>query len=281
MTSIFTLIPDIQALLAEKLTKVEFTAELGQDSSYKPTLRLSQMGDRCPCALWHSIHKPELAEKLPPQALFKYGFGHMIEAAVIKLAKEAGHEVTGEQDHVELDGISGHRDCVIDGCIVDVKSASSFSFAKFKDKSIATSDSFGYLSQLDGYLLASRGDPLVRDYEKAYLLAVDKQLGSMCLYEHSLREAHIRARIAEYKQIVARDTAPKCTCGVQPDGESGNIKLDTNASYSAFKFVCFPNLRTFLYSGGPRYLTKVVRTPSWKGQSLIEVDKNGKLVYNS
>src|SRR3954471_23260274 len=98
MTSIHTLVSDIQALLSERTTEVSFTAKIGHDSSRTPTLRLSQMGDRCPCALWHSIHKPELAEQLPPWAQMKYGFGHMIEAAVIQLAKAAGHEVTGEQD---------------------------------------------------------------------------------------------------------------------------------------------------------------------------------------
>lgn len=241
----------------------------------EPHLRLSQMGDRCPCALWHSIHKPELAEKLPPWAQFKYAYGHLIEAMVIKLAKAAGHEVTGEQDALELDGVPGHRDCVIDGCCVDIKSASSFSFAKFKDKSIATSDSFGYLSQLDGYILAARGDPLVRDHRKGYLLAVDKTLGHMVLYEHRLRETHIRERIAEYKAIVALDKPPGCTCGTRPEGKSGNIGLDTKASYNVFKHICVPNLRTFLYADGPKYLTHVARVPE-----VIEVDKHGKIVYN-
>jgi len=41
--------------------------------------------------------------------------------------------------------ILGHRDCVIDGCVVDVKSTSSIGFKKFRDGSIKHSDSFGYL----------------------------------------------------------------------------------------------------------------------------------------
>src|SRR5258705_12324610 len=103
------------------------------------------MGPRCPKALWHSIHTPEKAEALPPWVLIKFSYGHVIEALAIALAKAAGHTVEGEQGHVEFDGIVGHRDCVIDGCVVDVKSSSSRGFIKFKDNSISHDNPFGYL----------------------------------------------------------------------------------------------------------------------------------------
>jgi hypothetical protein len=194
---------------------------------------------------------------------------------VLALAKAAGHDVRGEQDEIILDGIRGHRDCVIDGCIVDVKSSSSRSFIKFKDGSIKDNDSFGYLDQLDAYLLGSADDPLVTVKDKAYLLAIDKQLGHMVLYEHTLREQHIRNRISAYRAISERTDPPTCECGTVADGKSGNIKLDIKASYSAYKHCCFPRLRTFIYADGPRYLIKVVRKPD-----VIEVDKFGKIVYN-
>lgn len=288
MPSIHTLIPDIQHLITKKdgwftqeisdaLAKeisLRLSAQLGA-ANRTPTLRLSQMGPKCPCALWHSIHSPHLAESLPPWAEVKFAFGHIIEALTIALAKAAGHEVTGEQDVLSVDGIIGHRDCVIDGCVVDVKSTSSFGFAKFKDGSLAQNDSFGYLDQLDGYLVGSQHDDLVRTKDRGYLLAIDKTLGHMCLYEHKVREAHIKERIKHYKEIVSYNRSPTCQCGTVPDGKSGNLKLDIKASYSSFKHVCFPYLRTFLYSDGPRYLTKVVRIPD-----VPEVDKHGKPVYH-
>lgn len=238
------------------------------------TLRLSRLGLRCPCALWHEVNHPELAEALPPWAIFKYSYGHILEAMAIHLAKKAGHTVTGEQDELRVDGIVGHRDCVIDGCIVDVKSTSSISFKKFKDKSLAQNDSFGYLDQLDGYLVGSLQDPLVTDKEHAYILAIDKQLGHMCLYEHYIREQQIRERIKKYKEIVERTTPPDCECGTKDVGRSGNVGLDTKASYSAYKWQCFPGLRCFLYADGPVYLTKVVRKPD-----VTEIDKDGKIIY--
>lgn len=285
--NIHTLIPDIYKTVGGKVGfNAELTRHLSEDIGVRlatqfgevrgpPRLRLSQLGPRCPRALWYSIHKPEMAEDLPPWAEIKYSFGHILEALVIALAKAAGHEVTGEQDEVVLDGIVGHRDCVIDGCVVDVKSAASRSFTKFKDKSIATSDSFGYLEQLDGYVCASVEDPLVRIKDRGYLLAIDKQLGHLALYEHITREDHIRRRIRDYKDIISLPIAPKCNCETIPEGKSGNVKLGVKASYSEFKHCCFPNLRTFLYATGPVFLTKVVRLPD-----VIEIDKLGNVVYN-
>lgn len=257
---------------------IRLKGQLGEEKG-PPRLRLSAMGPKCPCALWHSIHRPDLAEPLPPWAEIKYSYGHIIEALAISLAKAAGHEVKGEQDVLTVDGITGHRDCVIDGCIVDVKSSSSPGFLKFKTGSIAQDDSFGYLDQLDGYLAGSLQDDLVRVKDKAYLLAIDKTLGHMVLYEHQFREEHIRERIDRYKRIVDSDQPPPCTCGVVPDGQSGNIALDLTASYNRFKYTCFPNLRTFLYAGGPRYLTKVVKRPVNKNGPIPEIDKNGKYIY--
>ncbi len=287
MTEIKTLIPDIYRMVGsqENWLTNDITAKFVSELSIKlqesfrekegPRLRLSQMGPKCPSELWHSIHSPLLAEPLPAWARIKYTYGHILEALVIAMAKAAGHEVTGEQDAVSVDGIIGHRDCVIDGCLVDVKSAASRSFQKFKDGTIASEDTFGYLDQLDGYLVGSASDPLVRVKDKGYLLAIDKQLGHMCLYEHHLREESIRKRIRDYRAIVSLDKAPTCTCETIPEGKSGNIKLGIKSSYNAFKYCCNPRLRTFLYASGPIYLTKVVRRPD-----VVEIDRNGKVVYN-
>jgi len=286
--NIHTLIPDIYARVTKKdnwFTE-DISADLSQQISRrlqvhfnedgrKPHLRLSGLGPMCPCALWYSIHHPEMAEPLPAPAVIKYSYGHVLEALAISLAKAAGHTVTGEQDELVVDGVVGHRDCVIDGCIVDIKSTSSIGFNKFKDKSLAQNDSFGYLDQLDGYLVGSLSDPLVSNKEHAYILAIDKTLGKMVLYEHRVREMHIRLRIEQYRSIIEQDKPPLCKCGTVGHGAAGNIKLDTRASYSAWKHCCFPNLRTFLYAEGPLYLTKVVRVPD-----VPEVDKNGKLIYN-
>jgi len=286
--TIYTLVKDIYDVVGKDgwfnhdLSQ-DFSGELGRrllestgPRTEVPGLRLSKMGECCPCQLWHSVHTPELAEPYQPWAKIKFTYGHILETLVISMAKASGHEVTGEQDEVILDGVKGHRDCVIDGCTVDVKSINSLGFQKVKAGLVAT-DTFlrDYLDQLDGYTVASYEDPLVRVKDKAYILFIDKVLGKLHLYEHRIREQSIRDRIRECKRIVGLRSPPRCTCGEVHDGKSGNIKLDTKASYNPFKYQCRPNLRCFLYSDGPRYLTKVVRKPD-----VIEVDRNGKVIYN-
>lgn len=254
--------------------------ERSQPRNERGTLRLSKMGEYCPCQLWHSVHSPMDAERPQPHALIKFTYGDILETLVIALAKAAGHEVTGEQDEVTLDGVKGHRDCVIDGCIVDVKSVNSLGFQKVKSGLVPT-DPFlrDYLDQLDGYTVASYEDPLVRIKDKAYIVFIDKVLGKLALYEHYVREASIRSRIETYKRIV-EGPCPACSCGKVPDGKAGNIKLDVKASYNPFKYQCNPNLRTFIYSDGPRYLTKVVKRPMYQGVPVLEVDRHGKIVHN-
>lgn len=293
-SNIKTLIVDIEHLLKQRGWADEnFASDLSKDIAVRlriqfgtaakhNALRMSKMGNQCPRALWYSIHQPELAESLPAWANLKYSFGHTIEALAIALAKSAGHLVTGEQDELVLDGIVGHRDCVIDGCIVDVKSAASRSFNKFKSGSIAQDDLFGYLDQLDCYVLSSRLDPLVTVKDKGYLLVIDKQLGHMCVYEHRVtsdREAILRERISRYKKIIRLEHAPPCECGTHTE-DNGNTILDTRASYSSFKHSCFPRLRTFLYAGGPVYMTRVVKRPFNNKGPIPEVDKVGNPVYN-
>jgi hypothetical protein len=274
MSSINTLITDIEYFIETNEDWYERVLYCNSANT-KPSvqvqpgnrgLRLSGLGDKCPRALWYSIHHPEMAEPLPANAKFKYGYGHVIESMALSLARLAGHTVEGEQDELVVDGIIGHRDAVVDGCVVDVKSCSSIAYLKYKDKTFGPhNDDFGYLYQLDGYVLGSIVDPLVTVKDKGYIFAIDKTLGHMVLYEHVLREQLILSRIRKYREISGLSQPPRCTCGLKPHGSSGNIGLDVKASYSLYKYCCFPELRTFLYTERgqtkPVHLVKVVRTP--------------------
>jgi hypothetical protein len=288
--SIHTLRDDIYSLVKTRgwwtdELRTEYSAEVAlrlQDRfnqpDRKPSLRMSKLGPQCPHALWHSIHKPELAEPLPARAEIIFTYGHMLEALVIALAKASGHLVTGEQDELVVDGVVGHRDCVLDGCICDVKSVTNMGFQKYEDGSLWEDDLFGYLDQLDAYAVGSLEDPLVTVKDKAYIVAINKEKGNIAVYEHTVRAASIVDRIARYKEIVGLSAPPDCDCEIVVDGESGNLKLGTRASYSPFKFVCHPHLRTCIGSGAPRYFTKVVKWPSYRGVPLTEVDKYGNFV---
>jgi hypothetical protein len=207
-------------------------------------------------------------------------YGHILEALVLTLARAAGHTVTGEQDELEVCGVLGHRDAVIDGCLVDVKSSSVLALEKLKSGSIEQDDSFGYLDQLDAYLSGSALDPLTTVKDRGYLLGIGKELGHLALHEHKHRPDHIEKRLRDYQRIVALPQPPACGCGTEPFQASGNVKLDTRASYDEMRYVCHPHLRTFIYAERSKpkivYLTKVVREP----KNVKEIDKHGRVVYN-
>lgn len=243
---------------ADKLAQ-RISVRIGEERG-KPTLRLSNLGSPCERKLWYSINSPQVAEKLPPSACIKFLFGDILEEMLFWLASLAGHDVTGEQDEVVVEGVTGHRDGVIDGTLVDAKSASSYSFQKFENHLVQDHDAFGYLTQLDTYLEGS-DDPLVRNKDEAAFLVIDKQLGKICLDKHPRKGVDYKKMVAEKRAMLGSNLPPARPYFPEPDGKSGNLKLGIACSYCSFKKECYPSLRTFIYANGPRFLTRVERVP--------------------
>lgn len=227
----------------------------------KRGLRMSNIGKPCGRQLWYSVNGYE-KEELSASARLKFLYGDILEELLLLLAELAGHKVEGRQDVQEIAGIEGHRDAVIDGVITDVKSASTFSFKKFEEHKLDEDDPFGYREQLQSYIHSGQTDDIVTDKTRGAFLAVDKTLGNLCLDVHKRREHPEIEKVYEYKKdMVSREEPPARKYSPEPDGKSGNLKLPMPCSYCEFKQSCHPGLRTFIYSTGPRYLTKVVRVP--------------------
>jgi hypothetical protein len=226
-------------------------------------LSLSSIGTPCKRKLWYKINETNSAEPLQANALLKFFFGDMIEELVLAIVKAAGHDVQGEQDKLDVHGIKGHRDCVIDGMTVDVKSASPFAFKKFKDGNLRDDDPFGYISQLSSYVYAGKDDPLVTNKTAGAFLVIDKVNGHICLdaydFEEDLKtkEEEMLAAKELVKGPIPEDRIPP----VPQSKTSQNTKLDMQCSYCEFRKVCWPEARTFLYSTGPLHLVDVVDTP--------------------
>ena len=97
----------------------------------KFSLRMSNIG-RPSRQLWfENKNQNEITLSASNQIRFLYG--HILEAIVIMFVRMAGYKVTDQQKEVNVDGISGHIDCKINGEVVDVKTASMLSFDKFSD----------------------------------------------------------------------------------------------------------------------------------------------------
>ena len=225
-------------------------------------LRFSVLGkkDR---QIWYQANKPEVAEKMPGKQNFKFLYGDVLEVLALFLTKEAGHEVTDYQRGVEEDGVKGSIDAKIDGVLVDVKSASSYSFEKFKSGAYLFDDPFGYVSQLSGYANALEAS-------RAGYLVLDKVHGDIAFVE--LDKEYIDGnppgpRIAKLRDVIKSSTPPPRCYPTVPEGKSGNQKLGVGCSYCPFKEDCYKDanggkgLRKFFYSRGPVWLTHVAREP--------------------
>lgn len=284
--SIDTLVDDIYALFDNEQFVVsessanDFGRQLAHhirnrlnDERKAPTLRLSNLGSPCSRKLWYTINTPGDGEKLPAEARIKFLFGDILEELLLFLAQEAGHLVEGQQDEVNVNGVVGHRDAVIDGRLVDCKSASSYSFKKFQSNGLREDDPFGYLVQLGAYLHGSAGDPAVRERDLASFLVIDKQLGKITLDTYSKADIDYDKMVDDKREMLAQREPPPRTYKAEPEGKSGNMALGVACSYCPFKTKCWPEMRTFLYSSGPKFLTKVVNVPR-----VPEVDSNGNIV---
>jgi hypothetical protein len=224
----------------------------------------SNLGTKCDVKLWRIVNTPDEAEPLDAQALGTFFYGDILEILCLALAKAAGHKVEGLQEKLKIGSMEGSGDCIIDGMVVDVKSASSFGFKKFEDNNLKEDDPFGYISQISSYLYGYRKDPRVTYKDRAAFLVVKKDRFKLCLDEYDLADevAFKLAELTRAKEVVQKTKAPENKQPAVPDGKSGNYKLGTMCSYCQFKKSCWPNMRTFIYSTGPRYLTAVKRVPN-------------------
>lgn len=277
--TIETLVDDIYGVLDERHDhevnedNVQFAGELFKDllrtrlkkreaKSGEEVLRFSSLGKR-DRQLWYAANKPEAAEPLSPKSSLKFLYGDCIEVLLLFLAKEAGHDVQNCQLGVECDGVKGSIDATIDNILTDVKSASSFSFEKFKSGNFKFDDPFGYLAQLGGYANAT-------GHKRAGFLVADKVHGDICFAEldnYDIEGNTPGPRISKLREVIKdRSPPPRCYSAV-PEGKSGNQKLAIGCSYCPFKEDCWKDanggkgLRKFVYSRGPVWLTEVAREP--------------------
>lgn len=233
-----------------------------QDRTQKEILRMSNIG-KPERRLWFDAHtQSDTTEKLEPNIQIKFLYGHLLEVLLLFFVRLAGHVVQSEQKEVTVSGIKGHMDSVIDGEVIDVKTASGYAFKKFKDGTLAQNDSFGYLSQLAGYEKAEKTN-------NGGFLVMNKETGELTVFiPDDLEKPNITHRIKEVKQAMNRKTPPEYCYPPIPDGVSGNMKLPRDCTWCPHKFECHKDandgqgLRTFNYAKGRVYLTQVEKLPN-------------------
>ena len=226
----------------------------------KRNLRLSSIG-RPARQLWYDKNSDKDVIPLEPSTRIKFLYGHILEEVLLLFTRVAGHTVTDQQKQIDVGGIKGHQDCMIDGVLVDCKSASGKSFEKFAKGNLHADDPFGYIAQISAYAEGNNVDA-------GAFLVINKQNGEICLtHVHSMEMIDAKKRIEYLKKVMEQDNPPdKCYPDV-PDGASGNRKLAIGCIYCPHKRTCWSDanegkgLRVFQYAKGYRFLTQVNRTP--------------------
>jgi len=227
----------------------------------KRNLRLSSIG-RPARQLWYDKNSDKDVIPLEPSTRIKFLYGHILEEVLLLFTRVAGHTVTDQQKQIDVGGIKGHQDCMIDGVLVDCKSASGKSFEKFAKGNLHADDPFGYIAQISAYAEGNNVDA-------GAFLVINKQNGEICLtHVHSMEMINAKERVEYLKGVMEQDNPPdKCYPDV-PDGASGNRKLAIGCIYCPHKRTCWSDanqgkgLRVFDYAKGHRFLTNVSKEPN-------------------
>lgn len=258
---------DISEEAAEELaTAIKDTVvnRLSQRSKVRTTLTLSSIGKPLR-KLWYDMNNPQDIEP-DGKDILKFLYGDIIEDILLWLAKVSGHNVTDRQKEVEHYGIVGHIDSIIDGEVVDVKSASPMSFNKFLKGELPSNDPFGYLAQIASY------DREVGNGHPAFL-AMNKVDGTVVLYQPDadFDLPDTKELIKQVKDALDKPTPPDAKCYTDvADGASGNRVLSKGCQYCQHKCKCWQGLRAFQYSSGVKYFTHIEKEPT-----VEEIELNG------
>jgi len=240
--------------------KEHLKSSLFEKERDKNNLRLSAIG-RPDRQIWYDVNLNNKAQPFTSPTKIKFLYGYILEELLIALSKIAEHKVTDTQKELEVEGVKGHQDCMIDDVLVDCKSTSPRGFDKFEKGDLTRDDPFGYIAQISAYAEGNNVD-------KAAFLAINKQSGEICLSPvHSLEMINAGDRVNYLKSMVKNKYPPnRCYSDVK-DGVSGNRKLGTSCFYCNHKKECWKDvnngkgLRVYNYAMGYRYLTKVIREP--------------------
>ncbi len=222
---------DLKAIAKQAGDEVAFAIEQAfEPYEDKRTLRMSGIG-RCERAQWYNV-KGYTAEEINGEVYLTFLQGHILEAVLLGLVKLSGHSVTEQQKKHEVEGIHGSQDCTIDGELVDVKTASAWSWDnKFAEDGIKD-DAFGYIKQLSAYGKTA-------GKEEGYFLAFNKNKSTLKLCKQEL-ENDIDKFIVQLKEKMELDTPPmRLANATTVNKKTGQERLCMTCSFCGYKDECF------------------------------------------
>lgn len=242
-------------------------------SSYGDTrdssgLRMSQVGKDL--RLLYLEDKEKYKQNFRPHMLRLFLYGDLLEILMVVMAEAAGHPVTRMQEEVTLEGIKGHIDGVIDGHLVDFKSASGVGFKKFANGSIKLGDDpYGYIGQLAAYAQSDQMKDEVQG--RMAFVALDKEKGHLTVLKvPDMYTEDMSTKITNIKSVRQTDNIPPMCKDSEPikvSKTSNNMKIGKACTFCPFKWDCWSDsndgqgIRAFRYSNRTEYLCEVDTEP--------------------
>lgn len=235
-----------EAILNEvaTLSRWAFQRQFGVREQRPSTLRLSSIGKCMRQQSYKLLGFEENGQEIGARAKMVFLMGDLTELAVVQLALAAGCSITDygmNQETVEIDGVEGHPDGIINGdTLLEVKSMSSFSFANFQDQEIDES----YRYQINAYMDALK-------LEQCCIVGLNKDAG--VLHEWIIKKdpaivSDIVRRIGSLR-AVTKDSLPE-----RPYEPNAKGFLPWQCLYCGFWKTCRPDAERVVVSG--RYKLK-------------------------
>ena len=195
----------------------------------KTNLRMSSIG-RCERAQWYTV-KGYTPEEIDGSVYLTFLQGHVLEAMLVALIKLSGHAVTDQQKQHTVEGVNGSQDCTIDGELVDIKTASAWSWDNKFDEDGIKDDSFGYIKQLSAYGKAD-------NRKHGYFLALNKNKSTLKLCKQEL-EQDVDTFIVDLKDKMKIDVPPMRIANATTINKKGEEKLCMTCAFCGFKEECY------------------------------------------
>lgn len=221
------------------LARHSFQRQFGIREEHPITMRLSSLGKCMRQQAYRLLGFEENGKEIDARAKMVFFMGDLTELAIVQLARAAGCNITDfgmNQKTVEIEGIQGHPDGIIDGdTLLEVKSMSSFSFQAFQDQQIDE----GYRYQCNAYMHAL-------GLSQTCIVGLNKDAG--VLHEWIINKDQtivddIIRRIGELR-AVTRDSLPR-----QPYSPNEKGFLPWQCLYCGFWKTCRPNAERVVVSG--------------------------------
>lgn len=241
---------DIDAALVSELGAAAVQAVTRSFTSNKRsfTLRASNIGR--PSCMLHLESKGTPKEQPSYNNKMRFLIGDLTEQYAILILKASGVNIESIGGEVELGGLIGHYDVVIDGKIWDIKSASDWSFRNKMNsfESIQNGDTFGYIAQGVFYQVGL-GKPF------GGWIVINKSSGEWNVIEFPHDDKAIIDKaldtISETRAIIAGTSPPKFFEDEEETfykKKTGNRLLNNTCGFCDFKQHCFPGVR---YAANP------------------------------